>query len=347
MDNEARILLNGCWDLAHVGHFNALRQVAKLRDELYPEGKVIAGIHANEEIARVKGGSFIYTDSEKLEMLRACNWVDDVIENVPYVPVTPDFLDKDFVSCAIAVHGDDPVILADGTDMYRPVREAGRYAEIRRSEGVSTTSLINRILTFLQEPGDLKNREDSGFQATGMRFAEFYKSSRTRLTIQHSSTVVYLAGHFDLFHPGHVEVLRRASKLGDFLLVGLLAQPDSVAFLTDSERALSLLACRYVGDVVLEAPDLPSSDFVSAFNVSKIVHVVGHDDFQNTLIGPDLTGSDLAGPDVELIDASDIRMSKAVVIGRVLANINAFKSRNKKKINPPLKPVCHNRFLTA
>ncbi|KAH0923560.1 hypothetical protein HID58_023578 [Brassica napus] len=33
--------------------------------------------------------------------------------------------------------------------------------------------------------------------------------------------VVYIAGAFDLFHAGHVGILRRARELGDFLLVGI------------------------------------------------------------------------------------------------------------------------------
>ncbi|KAG9160313.1 hypothetical protein Leryth_025946 [Lithospermum erythrorhizon] len=38
------------------------------------------------------------------------------------------------------------------------------------------------------------------------------------------SRIVYIDGAFDLFHAGHVEILRLARGLGDFLLVGI--HPD-------------------------------------------------------------------------------------------------------------------------
>ncbi|KAI9078525.1 hypothetical protein K1719_039463 [Acacia pycnantha] len=36
-----------------------------------------------------------------------------------------------------------------------------------------------------------------------------------------NARIVYIDGAFDLFHAGHVEILRLARKLGDFLLVGI------------------------------------------------------------------------------------------------------------------------------
>ncbi|XP_052109632.1 ethanolamine-phosphate cytidylyltransferase [Arachis duranensis] len=33
--------------------------------------------------------------------------------------------------------------------------------------------------------------------------------------------IVYIDGAFDLFHAGHVEILKKARQLGDFLLVGI------------------------------------------------------------------------------------------------------------------------------
>ena len=38
--------------------------------------------------------------------------------------------------------------------------------------------------------------------------------------------VVYVHGAFDVFNTGHVEILREAQKLGDFVLVGVHADAD-------------------------------------------------------------------------------------------------------------------------
>lgn len=49
------------------------------------------------------------------------------------------------------------------------------------------------------------------------------------------TTVVYTYGVWDLLHPGHVILLSRAKELGDFLIVGVVAD-DQVAKLKGSDR---------------------------------------------------------------------------------------------------------------
>uniref|UniRef100_A0A0A9CXM4 Similar to Os11g0123400 n=1 Tax=Arundo donax TaxID=35708 RepID=A0A0A9CXM4_ARUDO len=39
------------------------------------------------------------------------------------------------------IHGDDPCLLPDGTDAYALAKKAGRYKQIKRTEGVSTTDI--------------------------------------------------------------------------------------------------------------------------------------------------------------------------------------------------------------
>jgi len=64
-------------------------------------------------------------------------------------------------------------------------------------------------------------------------------------------TRVYVGGTFDLFHPGHVQLLRRASLLGE---VWVALNSDAYAeelkgkrpVMTYGERATMLLACEYV-----------------------------------------------------------------------------------------------------
>lgn len=55
--------------------------------------------------------------------------------------------------------------------------------------------------------------------------------------------VVYLDGSFDLFHPGHIELIKKAKALGDFLYVGIF--DDSVlneSYMSLHERVLMVLA---------------------------------------------------------------------------------------------------------
>jgi ethanolamine-phosphate cytidylyltransferase len=38
-------------------------------------------------------------------------------------------------------------VLSDGTDAYAAPRKAGKFKEIKRTEGVSTTDIVGRMLT--------------------------------------------------------------------------------------------------------------------------------------------------------------------------------------------------------
>ncbi|KDD76579.1 hypothetical protein H632_c175p1 [Helicosporidium sp. ATCC 50920] len=135
-----RVYMDGCFDLMHYGHANALRQARVLGDEL------VVGLIPDSEIERCKGPP-ILNEKERLELVRAVKWVDDVIVGVPY-DLTPDFLSELFHRHRIdyVIHGDDPCLLPDGTDAYAHAKRLGRFRAIKRTEGVSTTDIVGRML---------------------------------------------------------------------------------------------------------------------------------------------------------------------------------------------------------
>ncbi|GJV27500.1 ethanolamine-phosphate cytidylyltransferase-like protein [Tanacetum coccineum] len=94
-----------------------------------------------------------------------------------------------------------------------------------------------------------------------------------------NARVVYIDGAFDLFHAGHVEILKSARQLGDFLLVGLhtdqiVSEQRGIHFplMHLHERSLSVLACRYVDEVIIGAPLEITKDMITTFNISLVVH---------------------------------------------------------------------------
>jgi len=52
--------MDGCFDLLHSGHYNAIRQVRTMCDEL------VIGIHSDSEIMKHKGPT-IMSDEERVE----------------------------------------------------------------------------------------------------------------------------------------------------------------------------------------------------------------------------------------------------------------------------------------
>lgn len=69
--------------------------------------------------------------------------------------------------------------------------------------------------------------------------------------------IVLTYGTFDLFHPGHVQLLKRARELGSRLVVGLStdefnAKKGKRSVMSFEDRKTVLLSCRYVDDVFAE-----------------------------------------------------------------------------------------------
>ncbi len=88
---------------------------------------------------------------------------------------------------------------------------------------------------------------------------------------------VYVDMVADLFHYGHVEFLRKARALGDFLLVGIHAD-DAAALnkrspiLTMDERTAAVSGCRYADEVLSNAPWVIDRAWIEKHNIQLVVH---------------------------------------------------------------------------
>lgn len=135
----------------HSGHYNAIRQAKALTDIL------VVGVHSDKEIRKHKGPP-VMSDEERLATVRACKWVDEVVFDTPYDP-SLELLLK--LNCDFAVHGDDTSTTADGKDAFAELKEAGRMKIVKRTEGVSTTDLVGRLLLMTKQH-HLKDKELEG-----------------------------------------------------------------------------------------------------------------------------------------------------------------------------------------
>ncbi|XOQ45223.1 MAG: Glycerol-3-phosphate cytidylyltransferase [Clostridium sp.] len=88
-------------------------------------------------------------------------------------------------------------------------------------------------------------------------------------------------GTFDLLHYGHINLLRRAKQLGDFLIVGLSTddfnsiQKKKVTYFSFSQRKLMLKSIRYVDLVIPEKCWEQKVDDIKKWHVD--VFVMGDD----------------------------------------------------------------------
>ena len=89
----------------------------------------------------------------------------------------------------------------------------------------------------------------------------------------------------DLFHFGHVNFLRQARDLGDYLLVGIHADEVVQSYkrkpiFTMEERVASVEGCRYVDEVIPNAPLTVSREWIEQHKIDIVVH---GDDFTDDL----------------------------------------------------------------
>ena len=90
-------------------------------------------------------------------------------------------------------------------------------------------------------------------------------------------TRVYVDMVADLFHYGHVEFLKKASALGDHLLVGINSDEAVQAnkrdpILNMEERVASVAGCRYVDEVVPDAPWIMDAAWIEEHKIDLVVH---------------------------------------------------------------------------
>jgi ethanolamine-phosphate cytidylyltransferase len=272
LKKEVRVWVDGCFDVTHFGHANFCRQAKSFGDYL------IVGIHSDEEIKRVKAEP-VMAENDRYRMVRAIKWVDEVVEDVPY---TPSLETLDEHNCDICVHGDDLCTDRFGNDVYKAIKEAGKFRQCPRTHGVSSTNLIQRILDISGAPKQADRLASSPY--TGMspfllsshKIYEFCGSVRS---VKPNDVVVYCPGLFDLFHVGHLDFLEKAASLGTFLIVGLYS--DDVAYfckgedrpiLNLQERLMTCLSLKCVDDVVIGAPYSLTEDLLDHFKVNIVVH---------------------------------------------------------------------------
>ncbi|KAK9093608.1 hypothetical protein Syun_028519 [Stephania yunnanensis] len=135
-----RVYADGIYDLFHFGHARALEQAKKV----FPNAYLLVGC-CNDELTHKYKGKTVFTESERYESLRHCRWVDEVIPNAPWV-ITQDFIDKHKID--YVAHDSLPYADASGAgeDVYQYVKSIGKFKETKRTDGISTSDIIMRIL---------------------------------------------------------------------------------------------------------------------------------------------------------------------------------------------------------
>lgn len=306
------------------------------------------------------------TEEERYKAVAACKWVDEVAKGAPY---TTSLKVMDEYECDFCVHGDDIVVGADGKDTYEEVKKCGRFKVVPRTEGVSTTQLVNRMLAMttdhhkkedenelygvkkdemipMTEGSKPKNSPYTGvshFVPSSRKIVQF-ASGRDPLP---EDKVVYVSGVFDLFHIGHIDFLEKAKTLGTYLIVGVLT--DKLAndmkgsnwpIMNLHERVLSVLSCRYVDEVIIGAPWEVGKELIDSHNISVVVEGTIRDIGNEYKVQEEIDPYEYPKKKNIFVQIESPKgITASDIVQRVLDNRAKFEERNKKKEQRELQQI--------
>ncbi|CAL1130616.1 unnamed protein product [Cladocopium goreaui] len=339
-----RMFVDGVFDLTHYGHMNAFRQARALGQHL------VVGVNSDESVLQAKGFLPVLMDSERQAAVLGCRFVDETAEYIEELVESKGIEaclrvcmrgigDEDYF-----VHGDDPCVV-DGRDVYEAARKAGRFCTIPRTEGISTTDIVGRLLLLTQDHhmGHLVDQPSpvskqgvfASKQSNFLVTSQLLRAFSGALPGQKPGKVVYVDGAWDMFHCGHVALLRNAKALGDLLIVGVHAdavvnqhRASNYPIMNMQERVLSVLGCRYVDDVLLDAPWQVTREMIATLRISVVV--------RGTICDTDVRDADdphnipkEMGIQVEL--DSEESLSLAVIAQRLHERRSDLFERHRKK----------------
>lgn len=134
---EKIVMTNGCFDILHAGHVSYLQTAAALGDRL------IVAVNADESVRQLKGeGRPINHVERRMSVLAALGAVDWV---VPFSEDTPARLIGEVLPDILVKGGDyKPEEIAGGEHV---VANGGSVQVLNFEDGVSTTNIINQIIT--------------------------------------------------------------------------------------------------------------------------------------------------------------------------------------------------------
>ncbi|KAK2719678.1 hypothetical protein QYM36_005230, partial [Artemia franciscana] len=140
---KVRIYTDGIYDLFHFGHAKEFLQAKTL----FPNAYLIVGI-CNDDLTHSKKGLTVMNEDERYEAVRHCRYVDEIVKDAPW-SLDEEYLRKhkiDFVA-----HDELPYTTGSGQDVYAHIKAMGMFVSTERTEGVSTSDLIARIVKNYDE----------------------------------------------------------------------------------------------------------------------------------------------------------------------------------------------------
>ncbi|CAI4225509.1 unnamed protein product [Auanema sp. JU1783] len=145
---QIRVYADGAYDLFHYGHMEQLKQAKTAFKNIY----LIVGVVTDADCLQFKSGPTVMTHEERVKSVECCTFVDEVIAYPPFYP-TIAFANKHEID--LVAHDSIPYEINNTVstidDCYEPFKRADRFLETIRTPVISTTELVERIISRADE----------------------------------------------------------------------------------------------------------------------------------------------------------------------------------------------------
>lgn len=131
--DKTTILTLGTFDLFHEGHLNMIKRAAAMGD------KLIVGVATDEYTYRKKNRCPVYSQEQRMGLIRALNCVDTVFFEENFEK-TPEYVEKYQID--VLVMGSDKI------GEFEYLSDRCKVVYLPRSDGISTTDIIQKIKKY-------------------------------------------------------------------------------------------------------------------------------------------------------------------------------------------------------
>ncbi len=134
-----RVYVDGVFDLFHYGHADMLRRV---KEHFGPSAVICVGVCSDADCKKYKRRPLL-NQQERIHSVSMCKYVDEVVSDAPWI-IDEEFLKKYEID--VVCHDGTPYAAPGTNDVYEYVKSVGKFVHIPRTEGISTSNIIHRVL---------------------------------------------------------------------------------------------------------------------------------------------------------------------------------------------------------
>jgi glycerol-3-phosphate cytidylyltransferase len=141
----------------------------------------------------------------------------------------------------------------EGTSFYGGDSVGGTNSHIVRE---ALFKMYNRECIYIPKYEEIYHKVIEEYHNDPIQFGNDsyeYKMNSNRISVRPKITIGYLSGTFDLFHIGHLNILKNAKKRCDYLIVGVHkdgSHKGKKSYIPFEERVEILKSIRYVDKVI-------------------------------------------------------------------------------------------------